>query len=151
MPIFYQGRMTNWHLHDKELDVVFDQWFSDEPEDKVEELKRRGVTKGDLARFEPRIQLIALDLWTHYRKHVHPDGFKAQVVAIDRLACVAYKKALEVKPSYTPALYNIAFAYRDGGDKAAAKSAFQRYLAVAGKRTAERRFVKAAKAALSRL
>ena len=63
----------------------------------------------------------------------------------------AYKKALEVKPSYTPALYNIAFAYRDGGDKAAAKSAFQRYLAIAGKRTAERRFVKAAKAALSRL
>jgi type I restriction enzyme R subunit len=95
VPIYYQGRMTNWHLHDKELDVVFDQWFSDEPEEKVEELKRRGVTKGDLARFEPRIKLIALDLWTHFRKHVHPDGFKAQVVAIDRLACVAYKKALD--------------------------------------------------------
>ena len=95
VPIYYQGRMTEWHLHDKELDVVFDQWFSDEPDDKVEELKRRGVTKGDLARFEPRIKLIALDLWTHFQKHVHPDGFKAQVVAIDRLSCVAYKKALD--------------------------------------------------------
>ena len=93
--ILYQGRMTNWSLHDKELDVVFDMWFADEPEEKVEELKRRGVTKGDLARFEPRIKLIALDLWTHFRKHVQRDGFKAQIVAIDRLACVAYKKALD--------------------------------------------------------
>lgn len=95
VPIYYQGRMTEWHLHDKELDVVFDQWFSDEPDEKIEELKRRGVTKGDLARFEPRIALIALDLWTHFRKHVHPDGFKAQIVAIDRQACVVYKKALD--------------------------------------------------------
>ncbi|MED5369675.1 MAG: HsdR family type I site-specific deoxyribonuclease [Myxococcota bacterium] len=95
VPILYQGRMTEWHLHAKELDVVFDQWFVDEPDGKIEELKRRGVTKGDLARFEPRIQLIALDLWTHFQKSVQPDGFKAQIVAIDRLACVAYKKALD--------------------------------------------------------
>lgn len=95
VPIYYQGRMTEWHLHDKELDVVFDQWFSDEPEEKIEELKRRGVTKGDLARFEPRIQLIALDLWTHFRRFVQDRGFKAQIVAIDRQACVAYKKALD--------------------------------------------------------
>lgn len=95
VPIYYQGRMTEWHLHDKEIDVVFDQWFSNEPPERVEELKRRGVTKGDLARFAPRIKLIALDLWTHFRAHVAPDGFKAQIVAIDRLACVAYKQALD--------------------------------------------------------
>jgi type I restriction enzyme R subunit len=95
VPIYYQGRMTEWHLHDKEIDVLFDQWFSNEPEDKVEELKRRGVTKGDLARFGPRIDLIAVDIWAHFRAHVAPDGFKAQICAIDRLACVAYKKALD--------------------------------------------------------
>ena len=95
VPIYYQGRMTQWHLHDKEIDVVFDQWFSGETKERREELKRRGVTKGDLARFGPRIKLIALDIWTHYRAHVMPDGFKAQVCAIDRLACVAYKQALD--------------------------------------------------------
>jgi type I restriction enzyme R subunit len=95
VPIYYQGRRTEWHLHDKEIDVLFDQWFANEPEEKTEELKRRGVTKGDLARFQPRIDLIALDIWAHYRAHVMPDGFKAQVCAIDRRACVAYKVALD--------------------------------------------------------
>lgn len=95
VPIYYQGRMTEWHLHDKEIDVLFDQWFANEPPDKIEELKRRGVTRGDLARFGPRIELIAQDIWAHYRAHVAPDGFKAQICAIDRRACVAYKKALD--------------------------------------------------------
>ena len=95
VPIYYLGRMTEWHLHDKEIDVLFDQWFANEPQDKVEELKRRGVTKQDLARFQPRIDLIAVDIWAHYRAHVMPDGFKAQICAIDRRACVAYKTALD--------------------------------------------------------
>ena len=95
VPIYYQGRMTKWHLHDREIDVLFDQWFANEPEEKVEELRRRGVTKGDLARFQPRIDLIAVDIWAHYRAHVMPDGFKAQICAIDRRACVAYKTALD--------------------------------------------------------
>ena len=101
VPIYYQGRMTQWHLHDKEIDVLFDQWFADEPEDKVEELKRRGVTKGDLARFGPRIRLIATDIWAHYRAHIGPDGFKAQVCAIDRRACVAYKLGLDAVIAHT--------------------------------------------------
>jgi type I restriction enzyme, R subunit len=95
VPIYYQGRMTEWHLHDKEIDVLFDQWFANEPEEITNELKRRGVTKGDLARFGPRIDLIAVDIWAHYREHILPDGFKAQICAIDRRACVAYKTALD--------------------------------------------------------
>ncbi|MEO0858385.1 MAG: type I restriction endonuclease subunit R, partial [Bacteroidota bacterium] len=95
VPIYYQGRMTEWHLYAKEIDVLFDQWFAGEPPERIEELKRRGVTKGDLARFQPRIDLIAQDIWAHYRDSVAPDGFKAQICAIDRRACVAYKKALD--------------------------------------------------------
>jgi ATP phosphoribosyltransferase-like protein len=41
----------------------------------IPELKARGVTKGDLARFQPRINLIAVDIWAHFREHVQPDGF----------------------------------------------------------------------------
>ena len=95
VPIYYMARKTEWHLHDKEIDVLFDQWFAGEPDEIVQELKSRGVTRGHLARFEPRIRLIATDIWAHYRQHVMPDGFKAQIVAIDRRACVAYKVALD--------------------------------------------------------
>lgn len=95
VPIYYLARKTEWHLHDKELDVVFDTWFSDQPDETIDELKKRGITIGDLARFEPRIKLIALDIWTHYKAFVMPDGLKAQIVAIDRKACTAYKRALD--------------------------------------------------------
>lgn len=95
VPVFYQGRLTEWHLEGQELDVMFDQYFLNEPKELVEEIKRRGVTKGHLARFEPRIKLIATDIWSHFTQHVMPDGFKAQIVAIDRPACVVYKLALD--------------------------------------------------------
>lgn len=95
VPVYYQGRLTEWHLHAKKVDVLFDQYFANESEEIVKQLKERGVTRGDLARFPQRIELIAEDIWTHFRLHVLPDGFKAQIVAIDRLSCVAYKEALD--------------------------------------------------------
>jgi type I restriction enzyme R subunit len=95
VPIYHQTRLTEWKLNAKLLDVAFDQTFAQEGDELREELRRRGVTKGDLARFPERIELIAQDIWTHYTEHVQPDGHKGQVVAIDRLACVAYKEALD--------------------------------------------------------
>ncbi len=95
VPVYYQGRMTEWHLEGAEVDILFDQYFANESDERIAELRERGVTRGDLARFRPRIANIALDLWTHYREHVLPDGFKAQVVAIDRPACVVYKQELD--------------------------------------------------------
>jgi type I restriction enzyme R subunit len=95
VPVYYQGRMTEWHLEGAEVDILFDQYFANEPEDRIEEIKKRGITRGDLARFQPRIAKIALDIWSHYREHVQPDGFKAQIVAVDRPACVVYKKELD--------------------------------------------------------
>lgn len=95
VPVFYQGRMTEWHLEGTELDVLFDQYFANEPEELVEEIKRKGVTKGHLARYQPRIRLIAADLWAHYHEGPMKNGFKAQIVAIDRPACVIYKKELD--------------------------------------------------------
>lgn len=95
VPVYYQGRMTEWHIEGAELDILFDQYFANESEERIAELRERGVTRGDLARFRPRIEKIAYDLWTHYRTHVMPDGFKAQVVAVDRPACAVYKEELD--------------------------------------------------------
>lgn len=63
----------------------------------------------------------------------------------------AYRKALELRPKYTPALFNLAFALRDKGDKPAAKIAFEVYLAAAGASKQEVRFVDAAKKELAKL
>ena len=95
VPIRYMSRMPLWDLDGPKLDVLFDQEFAELDDALREELKARGVTKGDLARFEPRIALIAYDIWTHFTKNVQPDGMKAQIVAVDRKACTVYKRCLD--------------------------------------------------------
>lgn len=95
VPINYTGRKTDWHIDEAKIDILFDQWFADLPDDKLEELKKRGVTFADLVKHPRRIELIAFDIWTHFKKYAAPDGYKAQIVAIDREAVILYKRALD--------------------------------------------------------
>jgi type I restriction enzyme, R subunit len=95
VPIYYTGRKTDWHIDEAKIDILFDQWFADLPDDKLEELKKRGVTFADLVKHPRRIELIAFDIWTHFKEYAAPDGYKAQIVAIDREAVILYKRALD--------------------------------------------------------
>jgi type I restriction enzyme, R subunit len=49
----------------------------------------------DLVKHPKRIDLIAYDIWTHFKAYARPDGFKAQIVAIDREAVILFKRALD--------------------------------------------------------
>ncbi len=95
VPICYTSRMPLWDLDAAKLDVLFDQEFATLPDEVREVLKARGVTRGDLSRFEPRIALITYDIWTHFKLNVAPDKMKAQIVAVDRKACTIYKRCLD--------------------------------------------------------
>lgn len=95
VPIYYTGRKTDWHIDDAKIDILFDQWFADLPDDKLAELKKRGVKITDLVKHPRRVALIAYDIWTHFKAYARPDGFKAQIVAIDREAVILYKRALD--------------------------------------------------------
>ena len=95
VPIFYMGRKTEWHVDAEKLDILFDQWFAAEPDEAVEKIKARGVSLADLAKHPMRVALIAFDIWTHFKAHAMPDGFKAQIVAYDRAAVVLYKRELD--------------------------------------------------------
>jgi type I restriction enzyme R subunit len=95
VPVRYTSRKTEWHLEAARLDVFFDQWFASEPHERLEKIKQRGITIATLAKHTARIELIAYDIWTHYTTHAMPDGFKAQIVGIDREAVILYKQALD--------------------------------------------------------
>ena len=94
VPIRYTGRKTEWHLEGREIDILFDQTFSDLPEDEIDKIKQSGATFARLAKHGERVDLLAYDMWTHYREHAWPDAFKAQVACLDREAVVLYKEAL---------------------------------------------------------
>lgn len=95
VPIHYTGRKTDWHIDEAKIDILFDTWFADLPDDKLAELKKKGVSVADLVKHRRRIELIAFDIWTHFKAYARPDGFKAQIVAIDREAVILTKRALD--------------------------------------------------------
>nr|WMC95684.1 type I restriction endonuclease subunit R [Aminobacter aminovorans] len=94
VPILYEGRKADWAINDAEIDILFDRWFVDLPDDKREELKRKGLTLSTIAKHPERIRLIAMDIWEHFKTVCQPDGFKAQIVAVDREAVILYRASL---------------------------------------------------------
>lgn len=94
VPILYEGRKTEWSIDEAQLDIIFDRWFVDLPDDKLQELKSKGLTLATLAKHPDRVWLIALDIWEHFKQVCRPDGFKAQIVVVDREAVVLMRSAL---------------------------------------------------------
>jgi type I restriction enzyme R subunit len=121
VPIYYTGRKTDWHIDEAKIDILFDNWFSDLNDDKLAEVKKRGVKITDLVKHPKRIELIVYDIWTHFKAYARPDGFKAQIVAIDREAVVLYKRALDEVIAKDLTAQGIP--YEEAGAQAAAISA----------------------------
>ncbi len=94
VPILYEGRKADWSINEAEIDILFDRWFVDLPDDKREALKHKGLTLATIAKHPERIRLIAYDIWEHFKQVCQPDGFKAQIVVVDREAIVLYRAAL---------------------------------------------------------
>ncbi len=67
------------------------------------------------------MELIAYDIWQHFKGWAEPDGFKAQIVAIDREAVILYKRALD--KVIAEDLQNDGLSPEEAREKAAAMSA----------------------------
>lgn len=93
--IVYEGRTHKAAVvHPDELDHKFVDVFADVPDEE------RNLIVGQYTRqayLEARKVIIgkACDMVEHYVKHVFPNRFKAQVVAVSREAAFRYKKALD--------------------------------------------------------
>ena len=95
VPIHYEARLPDLAIEGAEtLDRLFDAMFGDETEEVQEQIRRRYANKEAVAEAEKRIEMIALDIAEHYKTHVRPNGFKAQVVAPSRRAALRYAERL---------------------------------------------------------
>ena len=95
VPIYYTSRKIEWQIDEEKIDSLFDIWFAYLSDEQREAIKKRGVKLVDLVRHPKRVELIAFDLWNHFKSYAMPDGFKAQLVAYDREAVILYKRALD--------------------------------------------------------
>ena len=94
--IVYEGRTNLAYVTDKEaMDRQFEDVFSSVDQDARKLILERYTWRAYLEA-EEVIRDKAADMLEHYLAHVFPNRFKAQVVAVSRLAAIRYKKALDI-------------------------------------------------------
>ncbi len=112
VPIYYESRLTELRVEGETLDAVFERVFQDRSEEERGAIKSRFATLEAIAGAPKRIERICLDLIGHFEKHIHPNGFKAQVVACSRDAAAAYLEMLE-KLGAPPAALIMSSSHND--------------------------------------
>jgi type I restriction enzyme, R subunit len=95
VPILYQSRMPDLQIEGRSLDVLFDRMFGNYSEDDRERIKKKYATSEAITSAPKRIEVICLDLIDHYENHIAPNGFKAQIVAVNRESAILYKETLD--------------------------------------------------------
>lgn len=95
VPIFYESRLPEMQIVGSSLDGLFNRVFKDRTHEEREEIRRRFGTDEALAGAPARIKAICLDLIEHFETHIYPNGYKAQVVAVNRETAVLYKRTLD--------------------------------------------------------
>jgi len=94
VPILYEGRTADGEVKDgRDLDELFEDMFQERSEKEIEAIKAKYATKGHVLEAEALIEAKAGDMLRHYVDTVLPNGFKAQVVAVSRLATLRYYDA----------------------------------------------------------
>jgi type I restriction enzyme R subunit len=95
VPIFYESRLAELRILGNSLDKLFDHVFADRSPKEREAIKQKYAHEETLAGAPKRIEAISLDLLEHYTQFIQPNGFKAQVVAVNRDTAVTYKETLD--------------------------------------------------------
>lgn len=95
VPIYYESRLPELRVEGETIDAVFERVFADRNEKERAAIKNKYATLEAVAGAPKRIERICLNLVDHFEKYIHPNGFKAQVVACTRDAAVTYLETLE--------------------------------------------------------
>lgn len=95
LQILYEGRESNTKVTGDSLDKLFETYLADKTPEEKEEIKRRYGKEQVVLEASKRIEMVAIDILEHYRTHIQPNGFKAQIVTSSREAAVRYKHALD--------------------------------------------------------
>ncbi len=95
VPIFYEGRLPELRILGNTLDAIFDRVFADRSDEEREAIKKKYANEASIAGAPKRVEQVCLDLVEHYTKFIQPNGFKAQVVAVNRETAALYKETLD--------------------------------------------------------
>lgn len=97
LPLHFEPRLVDVHVDKETIDKAFEEFkesaaLSDEEADA---LNKKSAKMAAFLKSPERVSKIVLDIATHFKEKVDPQGFKAMIVTPDRFACVQYKEELD--------------------------------------------------------
>ena len=93
-PIRYTLGPSQWFLDKENLKKGYEEITADLEEDQKRLVEQRVQPWKTLMKKPERIKTLAADIAKDFRERLEPQGFKAQVVAVDKEACVLYYNEL---------------------------------------------------------
>ncbi|HEY4884102.1 MAG TPA: HsdR family type I site-specific deoxyribonuclease [Myxococcales bacterium] len=100
LEVHYIRDKVPFKVSEEPLSVGFEKMCEEmelEDEEVKDFVQRQRSQWRELARHPDRVEIIVNKLLAHFLEHPDPNGFKAQLVAVDRKACAIYKDALDAK------------------------------------------------------
>ena len=100
LEVHYIRDKVSFEVDETALNVGFEAMCAEmelEDEEAKDLIQRQRSQWKELARHPDRVDLVVERMLTHFLEHPNPNGFKAQLVAVDRKACALYKLALDTE------------------------------------------------------
>lgn len=100
LEVHYQRDRVPFIVDEKTLNVGFEQMCAEmevEDEEAKDLIQRQRSQWKELARHPDRVELVVSKMLEHFLAYPDPNGFKAQLVGVDRAACARFKDALDAK------------------------------------------------------
>lgn len=92
VPLLYESRHVDPEVSDNTLDLWFDRLTENYTKEQKADLKRRTAKAELINKTSPVIKARAFDIAEHYAETFQGTGFKAQLVAPDRVTALKYKE-----------------------------------------------------------
>jgi type I restriction enzyme, R subunit len=94
VPIFYEMRDARLRIDGRDIEQEVRNLFPEFSNPENQRQVRRLSLQDKLAGADARVEAIAKDILDHYRSTIEPNGFKAQIVSVNREVAVTYAEAL---------------------------------------------------------
>jgi len=95
VPLLYEGRHVEMQQNKKAIDLWFERHTNGLTKEQKADLKRKYSRSSMLNKAEQVIYMRAFDISEHYRMNWQDTGFKAQLVAPNKLSALKYHAFLE--------------------------------------------------------
>lgn len=95
VPLLYEGRMVELEQNQAAIDIWFERHTQGLTDQQKADLKKKYARAEMLNKAEQVIYMRAFDISEHFRQNWQDTGFKAQLVAPNKMAALRYKAFLD--------------------------------------------------------